>query len=40
MLIFDRILVVVLALGVCALVLAPRGIEAQNSRTGHDCTHG
>ncbi len=38
MLIFDRILLVVLALGISALVLSPRGIEAQNSRAGHDCT--
>ncbi len=34
---FDRIILVMLALGVWALVLLPRSIEAHHARTAHDC---
>jgi hypothetical protein len=35
---FDRIILVVLTLGVWALVLSPRSIEAHHARTAHDCS--
>ncbi len=35
--IFDRVILVMLALGVWALVLSPRSIEAHHARTAHDC---
>lgn len=34
---FDRVILVMLALGVWALVLSPRSIEAHHARTAHDC---
>ena len=37
MLKFDRIVIVVLALGVWALVLKPQEIGAHHSSAGHDC---
>ncbi len=40
MLIFDRIVLVVLALGVWALVLAPQEIGAHHKDAGHSCDVG
>ena len=37
MLTFDRIVLTMLALGVWALVLSPRSIEAHHSNADHDC---
>ncbi len=35
---FDRIILIMLVLGLWALVLSPRSIEAHHARTAHDCS--
>ena len=34
---FDRFILTMLVLGLWALVLSPRSIEAHHARTAHDC---